>query len=50
MPSRKATCTIYNEDCVQGLQNRTGASSVDLTVTSIPFEELFLRIPALSKT
>jgi DNA modification methylase len=32
---------VWNEDCVAGLQNRVADESVDLTVTSIPFEELF---------
>ena len=32
---------IFNEDCVAGMQSRLAENSVDLTVTSIPFEELF---------
>lgn len=35
------TCTIHNEDCIAGLADRVADSSVHLTVTSIPFEELF---------
>lgn len=31
---------IYNEDCIQGMF-QLPAESIDLTVTSIPFEELF---------
>lgn len=33
--------TIYNEDCIAGIRARLEADSVHLTVTSIPFEELF---------
>nr|WP_321377026.1 DNA methyltransferase [Trichococcus shcherbakoviae] len=32
---------IWNEDCIRGLQARIPDDSVHLTVTSIPFEELF---------
>lgn len=32
---------IYNEDCIAGLAKRVADDSVNLTVTSIPFEELF---------
>lgn len=32
---------IYNEDCIAGMAGRLAPNSVDLTVTSIPFEELF---------
>jgi DNA modification methylase len=32
---------IYNEDCITGMRDRLEAGSVHLTVTSIPFEELF---------
>lgn len=32
---------IWNEDCIQGLADRIPDDSVHLTVTSIPFEELF---------
>ncbi len=32
---------IYNEDCIRGLHERVADNSVHLTVTSIPFEELF---------
>jgi hypothetical protein len=31
---------LYNEDCVSGMANRLGESSVDLCVTSIPFGSL----------
>ena len=32
---------LFNEDCITGMQDRLEPESVDLTVTSIPFEELF---------
>src|SRR4051812_45735285 len=32
---------IYNEDCIPGMAERLPDGSVHLTVTSIPFEELF---------
>lgn len=32
---------IFNEDCIDGMSRRIEAGSIDLTVTSIPFEELF---------
>lgn len=32
---------IYNEDCIQGMAARLAPESVDLTVTSIPFSNLF---------
>ncbi len=32
---------IHNEDCIDGLARRVADDSVHLTVTSIPFEELF---------
>ena len=32
---------IFNEDCIQGMVGRLGKESIDFTVTSIPFEELF---------
>jgi DNA modification methylase len=32
---------IYNEDCIAGMRERLADGSVHLTVTSIPFEELF---------
>jgi hypothetical protein len=32
---------IWNEDCISGMANRLSDESVHLTVTSIPFEELF---------
>ena len=37
----KATCKIANEDCIAGMTERVKDNSVHLTVTSIPFEELF---------
>lgn len=37
----EATCDIWNEDCIAGMANRLAAESVNLIVTSIPFEELF---------
>lgn len=36
-----ASCSLFNEDCIAGLANRVADDSVHLTVTSIPFEELF---------
>jgi hypothetical protein len=38
---KKPTCKIWNEDCISGLAARVPDSPVHLTVTSIPFEELF---------
>lgn len=35
------TASIYNEDCIAGMAERVLDDSVHLTVTSIPFEELF---------
>lgn len=32
---------LYNEDCIAGMAKRLNPESIDLTVTSIPFEELF---------
>src|SRR3954471_23686782 len=32
---------IYNQDCIKGMPERLPENSVDLTITSIPFEELF---------
>lgn len=32
---------IYNTDCISGMREHLAADSVHLTVTSIPFEELF---------
>jgi DNA modification methylase len=32
---------LYNEDCITGMAKRLSPESVDLIVTSIPFEELF---------
>lgn len=38
---------IFNEDCIAGMAERISSSSVHLTVTSIPFEELSKRpLPA----
>ena len=34
--------TIYNEDCIPGMAARLAPASVDLTVTSIPFADLFM--------
>ena len=35
------TCTIHCTDCIRGMAERLAPDSVHLTVTSIPFEELF---------
>jgi hypothetical protein len=35
------TADVWNEDCIRGLPARLKPESVHLTVTSIPFEELF---------
>jgi hypothetical protein len=35
------TATIHNQDCIIGLAERLEPESVDLTVTSIPFADLF---------
>lgn len=35
------TFKIYNQDCIAGLAERVADNSIHLTVTSIPFEELF---------
>jgi DNA modification methylase len=32
---------IYNSDCIRGMHETLDPESIDLTVTSIPFEELF---------
>lgn len=37
----EATYHIFNEDCIAGLAARVPDDSIHLTVTSIPFEELF---------
>ena len=37
----EAAVDIYNQDCIAGLAERVADDSVHLTVTSIPFEELF---------
>lgn len=36
-----ATSQIYNEDCIAGMASHLADNSIHLTVTSIPFEELF---------
>lgn len=36
-----ATAALYNEDCITAMDKRVPDNSVHLTVTSIPFEELF---------
>lgn len=36
-----STATIYNSDCISGMQSILEPESVDLVVTSPPFEELF---------
>jgi DNA modification methylase len=35
------TAVVHNEDCVPGMASRLEEGSVDLTVTSIPFADLF---------
>jgi hypothetical protein len=35
------TATVWDEDCIKGMADRVAENSVHLTVTSIPFEELF---------
>jgi hypothetical protein len=37
----EAKCEIHNCDCIRGMAERLAPDSVHLTVTSIPFEELF---------
>lgn len=37
----EAEVAIWNEDCIQGMVDRVADDSIHLTVTSIPFEELF---------
>lgn len=37
----EATCTIHGRDCISGLAELVPDNSVHLTVSSIPFEELF---------
>lgn len=37
----QATASIWNQDCIAGIRERLQPESVHLTVTSIPFEELF---------
>lgn len=37
----EATAQIFNEDCITGMADRIADDSIHLTVTSIPFEELF---------
>lgn len=36
-----AEAQIFNEDCIRGMADRLTDNSIHLTVTSIPFEELF---------
>jgi hypothetical protein len=36
-----ATWKLYNEDCITGMAERLRPESIHLTVSSIPFEELF---------
>ena len=36
-----ARCEIFNEDCITGMAKRIPDESVHLSITSIPFEELF---------
>lgn len=36
-----SACTIFNQDCISGIREKLVPGSVNLTVTSIPFEELF---------
>lgn len=38
---KPAKVHIWNEDCIRGMADRLADNSVHLTVTSIPFEELF---------
>jgi len=38
---REATATLWHHDCIQGMWDRLDENSVHLTITSIPFEELF---------
>ena len=33
--------TVWNEDCIRGMARRIERDSIDLTISSIPFEELF---------
>ena len=37
----KPFANVWNEDCIAGMEERIEPDSIDLTVTSIPFEELF---------
>ncbi|MBA4187570.1 MAG: hypothetical protein C0467_06080 [Planctomycetaceae bacterium] len=37
----EASCTIHGMDCIRGMAENLAPESVHLTVTSIPFEELF---------
>jgi hypothetical protein len=34
----EATAQVFNEDCITGMERRLADGSVDLTITSIPFE------------
>ena len=38
---REATVTMYHEDCVEVMANRLAENSIDLSIYSPPFEELF---------
>lgn len=40
MPKDQPNAELFNEDCITGMERRIRSSTVDLTVTSIPFEEL----------
>lgn len=35
------TCELHNTDCIRGMAEKVPDESVDLVITSIPFEELF---------
>jgi DNA modification methylase len=39
--ARDGKVTIWNRDCISGMAESLADNSIDLTVTSIPFEELF---------
>jgi DNA modification methylase len=39
--AKGVTCRIWNRDCITGMEDLLEADSIDLTVTSPPFEELF---------
>ena len=40
-PHGSARVSLWNEDCIRGMEERLSDNSVHLTITSIPFEELF---------